>query len=163
MATTAASSLQMATARPCISSSHRVFRSSAAMLHGNSKVVSSSKLSSACHISSVQSFQRSFTSSSLKMDKFVTKAMAGSSENKPSGLPIDLKGLIFFPTLVPTLILALDSYSSSYLFHFNRKSLVIYIGCYTNLNLVVSCLLIFFSVKVESSYLSIEAFSSLLL
>ncbi|KAM5582434.1 hypothetical protein ABKV19_002712 [Rosa sericea] len=92
MATTAASSLQMATARPCISSSHRVFRSGAAMLHGNVKVVSSSKLSSACHISSVQSFQRSFTSSSLKMDKFVTKAMAGSSENKPSGLPINLKG-----------------------------------------------------------------------
>ncbi|KAL6203769.1 hypothetical protein ACLB2K_027468 [Fragaria x ananassa] len=92
MATTAASGLQMATARPCFSSSRRVFRSGAAMLHGNVKVVSSSKLSSVCHKSSVQTFQRSFTSSSLKMSKFVTKAMAGSSENKSSRLPINLKG-----------------------------------------------------------------------
>ncbi|TQD99863.1 hypothetical protein C1H46_014476 [Malus baccata] len=93
MATTAASSLQMATARPCISSSRRAFRSSTAMLNGNFKVASWTKLSSACHISSVQSFQRCFTSSSMKLDKFVTKAMAGASENKPvSGLPINLKG-----------------------------------------------------------------------
>ncbi|RXH85265.1 hypothetical protein DVH24_042033 [Malus domestica] len=93
MATTAASSLQMATARPCISSSRRAFGSSTAMLNGNFKVASWTKLSSACHISSVQSFQRCFTSSSMKLDKFVTKAMAGASENKPvSGLPINLKG-----------------------------------------------------------------------
>ncbi|CAN6558915.1 unnamed protein product [Malus baccata var. baccata] len=93
MATTAASSLQMATARPCISSSRRAFGSSSKMLNDNFKVASWSKLSSTCHTSSVQSFQRSFTSSSMKMDKFVTMAMAGASENKPvSGLPIDLKG-----------------------------------------------------------------------
>ncbi|ONH99166.1 hypothetical protein PRUPE_6G015200 [Prunus persica] len=93
MATTAASSLQMATARPCMSSSRRAFVSSAAMLNGNFKLASWTKLSSACHIASAQPFHRSFTSSSLKMDKFVTKAMAGASENKPaSGLPIDLKG-----------------------------------------------------------------------
>ncbi|BBH04345.1 NAD(P)-binding Rossmann-fold superfamily protein [Prunus dulcis] len=93
MATTAASSLQMATARPCMSSSRRAFVSSAAMLNGNFKLASWTKLSSACHIASTQPFHRSFTSSSLKMDKFVTKAMAGASENKPaSGLPIDLKG-----------------------------------------------------------------------
>ncbi|KAM1039429.1 hypothetical protein ACFX13_029483 [Malus domestica] len=93
MATTAASSLQMATARPCISSSRRAFGSSSKMLNDNFKVASWSKLSSTCHTSSVQSFQRSFTSSSMKMDKFVTRAMAGASENKPvSGLPIDLKG-----------------------------------------------------------------------
>ncbi|TQE01248.1 hypothetical protein C1H46_013155 [Malus baccata] len=93
MATTAASSLQMATARPCISSSRRAFGSSSKMLNDNFNVASWSKLSSTCHTSSVQSFQRSFKSSSMKMDKFVTKAMAGASENKPvSGLPIDLRG-----------------------------------------------------------------------
>ncbi|KAF3958854.1 hypothetical protein CMV_016282 [Castanea mollissima] len=39
MATTAASSLQIATARPCISSSRRIFKAGAAIFGGNSKVV----------------------------------------------------------------------------------------------------------------------------
>ncbi|GMY16143.1 enoyl-[acyl-carrier-protein] reductase [NADH], chloroplastic [Fagus crenata] len=93
MATTAASSLQIATARPCISSSRKLFKAGAAILGGNSKVASWNKLTSACHISSAQPFHRSFTSSSIKFDKVVTKAMSEATENKPiSGLPIDLRG-----------------------------------------------------------------------
>ena len=100
MATTAASSLQIATARPCISSSRRLFKAGAAILGCNSKAVSWNKLTSACHISSVQPFQRSFTSSSIKFDKVVTKAMSEATENKPiSGLPIDLRGQFSFAFL----------------------------------------------------------------
>lgn len=64
------------------------------MVHGNCKGASLAKLSSACHISSsVQLFERSFTSSLAKFDKTVVRAMSSPSENKQvSGLPIDLKG-----------------------------------------------------------------------
>ncbi|XP_038695323.1 enoyl-[acyl-carrier-protein] reductase [NADH], chloroplastic-like [Tripterygium wilfordii] len=94
MAAISASGLQMAAARPCISSSHRVSKESAAFLGVNSKGLSwSEKLTSASHISSVQPFQRSFRSCSIKFNKFVTKAMSESTENKAaSGLPIDLRG-----------------------------------------------------------------------
>ncbi|KAG6630062.1 hypothetical protein CIPAW_14G129000 [Carya illinoinensis] len=44
-------------------------------------------------MSSVIPLQRSFTSSSIQFDKFLTKAMSEASDNKPaSGLPIDLRG-----------------------------------------------------------------------
>lgn len=93
MAATAACSLQMAAVRPCISSSHRGAKAGVAVIGGNSKGASWTKLSSASHLSSVQPFLRNFTSSSVKFDKVVTTAMAESSTNKPiSGLPIDLKG-----------------------------------------------------------------------
>ncbi|TXG73164.1 hypothetical protein EZV62_001743 [Acer yangbiense] len=93
MAATAASSLQMATVRPCISTSRRVVKAGAAVFGGDSKGASWTKLTSACHISSVKPFQRSFTTTSMKLDKVVTRAMAESSDSKPvSGLPIDLKG-----------------------------------------------------------------------
>lgn len=117
MATTAASSLQMAAARPCISSSHKAVRESATMFHTNSKATSWTKVSSACHISSIQSFQRTFTSSSIKFDKVVTKAMAETSEIKPdSGLPIDLKGWhmllgIFYSSITNTTMLTLHERS----------------------------------------------------
>ncbi|EXB28996.1 hypothetical protein L484_018412 [Morus notabilis] len=89
----AASSLQMATARPCISSSRRAFRSAPTIVQNNCKGASLAKLSSACHISSsAQLFGRSFTSSSAKFDKFAVKAMSEPSESKGSGLPINLKG-----------------------------------------------------------------------
>ena len=96
--TAAASGLQMAaTARPCISSSRGAWKTGSAMFQSNYKGVSWAKLSSACHISSsVQLFQRSFTSSSIKFDKAVVKAMSETSENlNVSGLPINLKGLVF--------------------------------------------------------------------
>ncbi|CAK7339215.1 unnamed protein product [Dovyalis caffra] len=93
MAATAASGLQMATARPCISSSRRVVKAGAAVVGANSKGASWSKLASGSHISSIQPFQRTFMSSSVKLNKVVTKAMSESSESKPvSGLPIDLRG-----------------------------------------------------------------------
>ncbi|ESR59166.1 hypothetical protein CICLE_v10015082mg [Citrus x clementina] len=93
MAATAACSLQMAAVKPCISSSHRGVKAGVAVVGGNSKGALWTKLSSASHISSGQPFLRSFTSSSVKFDKVVTRAMAESSTNKPiSGLPIDLKG-----------------------------------------------------------------------
>ncbi|KAK9220827.1 hypothetical protein WN944_009251 [Citrus x changshan-huyou] len=93
MAATAACSLQMAAVKPCISSSHRGVKAGVAVVGGNSKGASWTKLSSASHISCGQPFLRSFTSSSVKFDKVVTRAMAESSTNKPiSGLPIDLKG-----------------------------------------------------------------------
>lgn len=92
MATTAASGLQMAAARPCISSSRSAFKAGAAMLCGSFKVSSWAKLSSACHVSSIEPFQRSFTSS-VKFDKFVIKAVSEASEKKHvPGLPIDLRG-----------------------------------------------------------------------
>ncbi|KAK1554434.1 hypothetical protein Q3G72_012109 [Acer saccharum] len=93
MAATAASSLQMATVRPCISTSRRVVKAGAVVFGGDSKGASWTKLTSACHISSVIPFQRSFMTTSMKLDKVVTRAMAESSDSKPvSGLPIDLKG-----------------------------------------------------------------------
>ncbi|XP_011025228.1 PREDICTED: enoyl-[acyl-carrier-protein] reductase [NADH], chloroplastic-like [Populus euphratica] len=93
MAATAASGLQMATARPCISSSHRVVKAGAAILGASSKGASWTKLASSSHISSIQPFQRTFMSSSVKLNKAVTKAMSESSDSKPvSGLPIDLRG-----------------------------------------------------------------------
>ncbi|XVE78808.1 hypothetical protein DITRI_Ditri14bG0007800 [Diplodiscus trichospermus] len=92
MAATAASCVQLA-ARPCISSSHGVVKEGAAILGANSKAVSWTKLTSACNISSLVPFQRSFTSSSVKFNNVVTKAMSNSGEDKPvSGLQIDLKG-----------------------------------------------------------------------
>ncbi|KAG6783436.1 hypothetical protein NC652_009868 [Populus alba x Populus x berolinensis] len=93
MAATAASGLQMATARPCISCSHRVVKVGAAILGASSKGASWAKLASGSHISSIQPFQRTFMSSSVKLNKAVTKAMSESSDSKPvSGLPIDLRG-----------------------------------------------------------------------
>ncbi|KAG2675076.1 hypothetical protein I3843_13G147400 [Carya illinoinensis] len=93
MATTAAPSLQIAAVRPSIFSSCRLFKSGAVILGGNSKAAPWNKLTSACHISSVQPFQLGFTSSSKRFDKVVTKAMSEASENKPiTGLPIDLRG-----------------------------------------------------------------------
>ncbi|OMP09561.1 hypothetical protein COLO4_05354 [Corchorus olitorius] len=61
MAARAASSLQIAAARPCISSSHRV-KAGAAILGVNSKCFSSTKLTSA-HSSTVdKAFQAKYTS-----------------------------------------------------------------------------------------------------
>ena len=98
MAATAASGLQMATARPCISSSRGMVKAGAAILGTNSKRASWAKLASGSHISSTLPFERTLMSSSVKLNTVVTRAMSESSENKPvSGLPIDLRGTVFFP------------------------------------------------------------------
>lgn len=89
----ATSGLQMATTNPCFYSSRRIVKAGAAVFGINSKVISGTKLTYSCYISSLQPFYRSFRSSSAKFDKFVMKAISQSSENKPvSGLSIDLKG-----------------------------------------------------------------------
>lgn len=93
MAATAATGLQISAARPSISSTNRIFKACAASVGADSKGISWARLASACHISSLQHFQRNFMSSSVKFEKVVTRAMSESGENKPaSGLPIDLKG-----------------------------------------------------------------------
>ncbi|XP_011037915.1 PREDICTED: enoyl-[acyl-carrier-protein] reductase [NADH], chloroplastic-like [Populus euphratica] len=93
MAATAASGLQMATARPCISSSRRMVKAGAAILGANSKGASWAKLASGSHISNIQPFKRTLMSSPVKLNKVVTKAMSETNESKPvSGLPIDLRG-----------------------------------------------------------------------
>ncbi|GFP94405.1 enoyl-[acyl-carrier-protein] reductase [nadh] chloroplastic [Phtheirospermum japonicum] len=89
MAVTAASSFQITAAKPSLFSSQRFFRGGVA----NVGINSLAKLSSACHISSGQLFNRTFTSSPAKYTEIATKAMSEPGENKPtSGLPIDLKG-----------------------------------------------------------------------
>lgn len=97
MAATAASGLQMAAVRPCISTSRQVVKTGAAVYGGDSQKASWAKLASASHISTVQPLLRSLTTTSKKLDKVVTKAMAESSDGKPaSGLPIDLRGRYSF-------------------------------------------------------------------
>ncbi|OMO94244.1 Glucose/ribitol dehydrogenase [Corchorus capsularis] len=92
MAAKAASSLQIAAARPCISSSRRV-KAGATVLGVSSKCLPWTKLTSAHSISSLEPFKCSFTSLSVNFNKVVTRAMSESRENTPvSGLPIDLKG-----------------------------------------------------------------------
>ncbi|KAI7991926.1 hypothetical protein LOK49_LG12G00784 [Camellia lanceoleosa] len=93
MAATAATGLQISAARPSVSYTNRIFKACAASVGADSKGISWARLASACHISSLQHFQRNFMSSPVKFEKVVTRAMSESGENKPaSGLPIDLKG-----------------------------------------------------------------------
>ncbi|KAL3828146.1 hypothetical protein ACJIZ3_016948 [Penstemon smallii] len=95
MATTAASSLQITAAKPCLFSAQKAFRAAGVASFGaDSQGASWARLSSACHISSAQHFNRTFTSSPARFNKVVTKAMSEAADNNkpPSGLPINLKG-----------------------------------------------------------------------
>ncbi|KAG2391635.1 Enoyl-[acyl-carrier-protein] reductase [Vigna angularis] len=93
MATASFSGLQFSMSRSCIPSSQKIADASAVVLGGKSKIGSWNKLASAYNVASVQSFQRGFTSSSIKSVKSVTKATSESSaESAVSGLPINLKG-----------------------------------------------------------------------
>ncbi|KAL0435472.1 UNVERIFIED_CONTAM: Enoyl-[acyl-carrier-protein] reductase [NADH], chloroplastic [Sesamum radiatum] len=95
MAAAAASSLQINAARPSLVSAQRILRGGVANAGINSLGASWAKLSSACHISFGQHFNRTFTSSPAKFNKVAAKAMSEPGENKPAsgyGLPIDLKG-----------------------------------------------------------------------
>ncbi|CAI0440684.1 unnamed protein product [Linum tenue] len=83
MAATATSTLQIATARSCMSSPRKLVKAGAAVLGTSSKQF----------VSSVQPLQRSFMKSSVRSCKVATKAMAESGDTKPApGLPIDLRG-----------------------------------------------------------------------
>eukprot|EP00262_Sarcandra_glabra_P001272 TRINITY_DN11305_c1_g1_i1.p1 TRINITY_DN11305_c1_g1~~TRINITY_DN11305_c1_g1_i1.p1 ORF type:complete len:396 (-),score=79.33 TRINITY_DN11305_c1_g1_i1:254-1441(-) len=94
MAATAASGLQMATARPCVSSSCRFFKAGAAIIGMNKQEMLQTKLTSSSHIACVRPFFRSLTSTSVKYDTTV-KAMltpSASENGAASGLSIDLRG-----------------------------------------------------------------------
>ncbi|XXG48673.1 hypothetical protein AAC387_Pa02g3056 [Persea americana] len=92
MAAVGALGLQMATTRPCISSS-RICKASPAGLGTNLKSFHVSKLTSSSQFSSIQPLFLSSPSTLLKFDKVVTKAMSGASEEKANSvLPIDLRG-----------------------------------------------------------------------
>ncbi|RWR77838.1 enoyl-acyl-carrier-protein reductase NADH, chloroplastic-like protein [Cinnamomum micranthum f. kanehirae] len=89
------SGLQIAAAVPCASSSRRVYKTRAAILGVDMKAASQLKLTSSYHISSASArpFIRTFTCTSKKFSKVVTKAMSGTTEEGiASGLPIDLRG-----------------------------------------------------------------------
>uniref|UniRef100_A0A7C9DZ84 Enoyl-[acyl-carrier-protein] reductase [NADH], chloroplastic n=1 Tax=Opuntia streptacantha TaxID=393608 RepID=A0A7C9DZ84_OPUST len=92
MAASTAPGLQMALARPRISSPCHLFRVGAAFLSTDSKRASRTELASLCHISSSQPFQRYLSSSSMKSNKVVTRAVVEPADRPTAGLPIDLKG-----------------------------------------------------------------------
>ncbi|XP_060196682.1 enoyl-[acyl-carrier-protein] reductase [NADH], chloroplastic-like [Lycium barbarum] len=93
MAATAASSLQIAIARPCILSTKRISDVCSTNFGGITRKLPWNRLASSCHVSSVQHFCCNFTSMTQKLQKVVTKAKSEGDESKPaSGLPIDLKG-----------------------------------------------------------------------
>ncbi|KAL3519160.1 hypothetical protein ACH5RR_021749 [Cinchona calisaya] len=93
MAVAAACSLQFTAARPPIFPSQRFLGQAFASVCSNLNGASWIKLSSARHTSSVQPFQRIFTSSSAKTGRLVNKAMSEAGEKQPSsGLSLDLKG-----------------------------------------------------------------------
>lgn len=96
MASTMASGLHFATVRPYVSSSRRAFRLGATILGYKNNVASWAELASTCHLSCMLPFRGISSSSGVKSDKPVTKAMSEASQSKPSsGLPIDLRGQNF--------------------------------------------------------------------
>ncbi|XP_042014614.1 enoyl-[acyl-carrier-protein] reductase [NADH], chloroplastic-like [Salvia splendens] len=93
MAAAAASSLQIAGSKPCIFSAKNILKGKVADIGIKSLTASWAKLSSACHVSSAQHFNRPLTSSPARFDKAVTRAMSETGESKAaSGLSINLKG-----------------------------------------------------------------------
>ncbi|KAK9705420.1 hypothetical protein RND81_07G055600 [Saponaria officinalis] len=93
MAASTTPGLKMVAARPCMSSPRRFMGGAAAFFSAEPKRASWAKLTSACHISSSQPFQRcSLSSSSSKSDKGAVKAMSESNDKSVAGLPIDLRG-----------------------------------------------------------------------
>ncbi|KAL1539593.1 Enoyl-[acyl-carrier-protein] reductase [NADH], chloroplastic [Salvia divinorum] len=93
MAATAASSLQIAGSKPCMFSAKNILKGNVEDIGIKSLTASWAKLSSACHVSSAQHFNRPFTSSPARFDKVVTRAISATGESKAaSGLSINLKG-----------------------------------------------------------------------
>ncbi|KAA8518261.1 hypothetical protein F0562_015856 [Nyssa sinensis] len=93
MAATATPGMHMATIKPCTYSSRKVFKSGTAIFNTEIKRASWTRLASSSHISSTQPLFQNFTSTLVKLERVVTKAMSEPSDNKPvSGLPIDLRG-----------------------------------------------------------------------
>ncbi|XP_039131574.1 enoyl-[acyl-carrier-protein] reductase [NADH] 2, chloroplastic-like [Dioscorea cayenensis subsp. rotundata] len=93
MASTAATGLQMATVKPSVVSSRRMFTSKSPISVLELKDIAQYKLASSGRISSVQPFSMSCTPVAMNSNPFVTRAMAGDSDKGSApGLPIDLRG-----------------------------------------------------------------------
>ncbi|CAH2041541.1 unnamed protein product [Thlaspi arvense] len=96
MASSASPAMHIAMANPCANSSSTASKPGTAMFRRGSKGASWAALTSSSHISSAQPLHQRFQFSSVKLQKFVAKAMSKASNSKPlSGLPIDLRGQIF--------------------------------------------------------------------
>ncbi|WMV06861.1 hypothetical protein MTR67_000246 [Solanum verrucosum] len=93
MAASAASSFQITIARPSVLSTKRISSFCSTKFGGETPKLSCNRLASSCHVSSIQHFWRSFTSTTQKLQKVVTKAKSESDDSKPASvLPIDLRG-----------------------------------------------------------------------
>ncbi|KAM7530155.1 hypothetical protein LguiB_033565 [Lonicera macranthoides] len=93
MAATTASSMHIATVKPRAFASQKGSKSSIANFGTDIKGASWTSLKSSFHISSTRRFSHSLTSTAVKVQRVITKAMSENSEMKPlSGLPIDLRG-----------------------------------------------------------------------
>ncbi|XP_021282153.1 enoyl-[acyl-carrier-protein] reductase [NADH], chloroplastic-like [Herrania umbratica] len=93
MGTAAAPGTYIATIKPCISSSHKMHVSSTVNISTEHKEAFWRRLASSSHISLRQPFLRRITPGPLKFEKFVTRAISETNDNKPlPGLPIDLRG-----------------------------------------------------------------------
>lgn len=95
MAASAASSLQIAIARPSVLSTKRISSFCSTKFGGENRKLSWNGLASSCHVSSIQHFWRSYTSTTQNLQKVVTKAKSGADDSKPASvLPIDLRGSV---------------------------------------------------------------------
>lgn len=93
MAASAASSFQITIARPSVLSTKRISSFCSTKFGGENRKLSCNRLASSCHVSSIQHFWRSFTSTTQKLQKVVTKAKSEADDSKPASvLPIDLRG-----------------------------------------------------------------------
>lgn len=95
MAATATPSLQIAAAKPCVSASRKIFKSSTASFGLENRGRSAAELKSLSVISATKLSSQGFNCIPLKSRRMVTKAMSGASDNAPlPGLPIDLRGFL---------------------------------------------------------------------
>ena len=94
MSSAATHGMHTVTVKPCINCSRRTFMPSTVNFSTECKMTALKRLTSSSHISSSQSFSRSFLSSAAKnSEKGVIRAMSGAVPNDPlPGLPIDLRG-----------------------------------------------------------------------
>lgn len=112
MASTAATGLQMATVKPSVVSSRRMFTSKSPISVLELKDIAQYKLASSGRISSVQPFSMSCTPVAMNSNPFVTRAMAGDSDKGSApGLPIDLRGKNFTLFVFPVLVTSLHSWT----------------------------------------------------
>uniref|UniRef100_A0A7N0T8K7 Enoyl-[acyl-carrier-protein] reductase [NADH], chloroplastic n=1 Tax=Kalanchoe fedtschenkoi TaxID=63787 RepID=A0A7N0T8K7_KALFE len=89
MAATAATSMQLAASRPSILSSRKIVKPVASV----QVAAAGAKLASSNYVSSTSNFRRNITTTAVKFQRTVTKAMAETSKGKAGpSLAIDLRG-----------------------------------------------------------------------